>query len=479
MTVMARTSKKTQSVEEPNKMPIAYFLSLEVENFLCFKDKQVLDLCDKNGNPAQWTVILGDNGVGKTTLLRCIAGMSATIGESKKEIMPIFYHPIYHFNGLSERGNSFQVVTSSDWVIKADLAFGSKLTWLNPNLSNYKKFKKRPISCSFEQFRSHIDTFDINLSNVNSSDNDYYDFPGLICYGYGATRRVGKPNLSEQHYQENSASLFLENTSLINAEEWLLQTDYSSKYSEGKKQEDLHKQINSLKDIFKRVLPDVEDIDIFLQDHANGRPHVKFKMPYGWIPFVDMGLGYKTMMTWILDLVIRLYKRYPESDDPLSEPTIVLVDEIDLHLHPKWQRTIMDFLTKRFPNTQFIVTAHSPLVVQAAQDANIVLLRREGDRVVIDNNPEIIDNWRVDQILTSLFELPSARPATLDPLLKRREEILTKPKLTPKDKAELKASAEQIGHLPTGETPEDIQAMDIIRRAAKLLENQQKSDSHS
>jgi hypothetical protein len=202
-------------------------------------------------------------------------------------------------------------------------------------------------------------------------------------------------------------------------------------------------------------------------------------MPYGWIPFVDMGLGYKTMMTWILDLVIRLYKRYPKSDDPLSEPAIVLVDEIDLHLHPKWQRTIMDFLTKRFPNTQFIVTAHSPLVVQAAQDANIVLLRREGDRVVIDNNPEIIDNWRVDQILTSLFELPSARSATLDPLLKRREEILTKPKLTPKDKAELKAIAEQIGHLPTGETPEDIQAMDIIRRAAKLLENQQKSDSHS
>ncbi len=64
-------------------------------------------------------------------------------------------------------------------------------------------------------------------------------------------------------------------------------------------------------------------------------------------------------------------------------------------------------------------------------------------------------------------------------MLKRREEILTKPKLTPKDKAELKAIAEQIGHLPTGETPEDIQAMDIIRRAAKLLETQQKSDSHS
>jgi len=198
-------------------------------------------------------------------------------------------------------------------------------------------------------------------------------------------------------------------------------------------------------------------------------------MPYGWIPFADMGLGYKTMMTWILDLVIRLYKRYPESDDPLSEPAIVLVDEIDLHLHPKWQRTIMNFLTERFPNTQFIVTAHSPLVVQSAQNANIVLFRRESDRVVIDNNPEIIDNWRVDQILTTVFDLPSGRSAKLDPLVEEREIILTKSHLTQEDKARLNAIAEEIGDLPTGETPEDILAMDIIRRAAKLLEQQEKS----
>jgi predicted ATP-binding protein involved in virulence len=319
-------------------------------------------------------------------------------------------------------------------------------------------------------------------TNSSNDDVDYYwnvlrgggyfessaDYAGLICYGYGATRKVGKSSLTDKYYWETSASLFSENAPLINAEEWLLQTDYSSKYSKGQKQKDLQKQINDIKEIFKRALPDVEDVDIFLDEAQDSRPKLRFLMPYGWIPFADMGLGYKTMITWILDLVIRLYKRYPESNDPLSEPAIVLVDEIDLHLHPKWQRTIMDFLTQRFPNTQFIVTAHSPLVVQAAQDANIVLLRREGDRVVIENNPEIIDNWRVDQILTSLFELPSARSATLDPLLKRREEILTKPKLTPKDKAELKAIAEQIGHLPTGETPEDIQAMDIIRRAAKL-----------
>jgi ABC-type polar amino acid transport system ATPase subunit len=99
MTVMARTSKKTQAVEESNKIPIAYFLSLEVENFLCFKDKQVLDLSDKNGNPAQWTVILGDNGVGKTTLLRCLGCMEIQqtaqwVNKNGKEDNTPIYKPI-------------------------------------------------------------------------------------------------------------------------------------------------------------------------------------------------------------------------------------------------------------------------------------------------------------------------------------------------------------------------------------------------
>ena len=470
MTVMARTSKKTQLVEEPHKIPPAYFTVLEVENVLCFKDKQVLDLSDKNGNPAQWTVILGDNGVGKTTLLRCIAGMEMCPAgifpsEEGKEITN--YFPIF-FQLQNQKivlpWTDYQR-TKYGWEITSVAVYGVQLSYFKnyPNKNN----RNKKIKVRYKPGYLYITPPDGHLDLANLS--------GLICYGYGATRKVGKATLSdaslnEGYYKETSASLFLENPLLLNAEEWLLQTDYSSKYSKD------NKQINNIKEILKRVLPDVEDIEISLEDIPNPRPQVKFKMSYGdWIPFTDMGLGYKTMITWILDLVIRLYKRYPESDDPLSEPAIVLVDEIDLHLHPKWQRTIMDFLTERFPNTQFIVTAHSPLVVQAAQDANIVLLRREGDRVVIDNNPEIIDNWRVDQILTSLFELPSARSATLDPLLKRREEILTKSKLTPKDKAELKAIAEQIGHLPTGETPEDIQAMDIIRRAAKLLEQKEKS----
>src|SRR5262249_43351784 len=61
--------------------------------------------------------------------------------------------------------------------------------------------------------------------------------------------------------------------------------------------------------------------------------------------------------------------------DPLAGRALVGIDEIDLHLHPRWQRTVLPQLADLFPNTQFIVTTHSPIVVQAAIDRNFAVLR--------------------------------------------------------------------------------------------------------
>jgi predicted ATP-binding protein involved in virulence len=86
----------------------------------------------------------------------------------------------------------------------------------------------------------------------------------------------------------------------------------------------------------------------------------------------------------------------------------VLVDEIDLHLHPEWQRKIIAHLTKYFPNTQFIVTAHSPLVVQSAEKINLVLLKHEkGSDHVNIVQPKIpsYQGWSLEEILTELMGL--------------------------------------------------------------------------
>src|SRR5262249_20242655 len=161
------------------------------------------------------------------------------------------------------------------------------------------------------------------------------------------------------------------------------------------------------KDVLIRILPDVTDIRFTTPTQERPNPSVEFRTPYGWVPLRQLGYGYRTMIAWVVDFASRMVERYPDSPRPLAQPALALVDEIDLHVHPKWQRELIGFLTERFPNTQFIVTAHSPLIVQAATEANIALLKREGDHVVIENHPETIRGWRVDQILTSdLFGLP-------------------------------------------------------------------------
>lgn len=70
-------STETTQGSTPEAVPPAYFLSLSVENVRCFREKQTLDLSNGTGRPAQWTLILGENGIGKTTLLQLLAGMQA------------------------------------------------------------------------------------------------------------------------------------------------------------------------------------------------------------------------------------------------------------------------------------------------------------------------------------------------------------------------------------------------------------------
>jgi predicted ATP-binding protein involved in virulence len=178
----------------------------------------------------------------------------------------------------------------------------------------------------------------------------------------------------------------------------------------------------------------------------------------------------------MVDFASRMFDLYPESENPLAEPAVVLTDEIDSHLHPKWQRELIDYLTNLFPNTQFIVTTHSPLIVQAAaRDANIIVCRREGDHIVIDQSVEAVKNWPTDQVLTSdLFDLPTARPKEIEPFLEERQKILSKAKLTKKDEKRLTELENEIGFMPVSENVEDDKAMDIIRRAAEHLQSEVK-----
>ncbi|HEV7668539.1 MAG TPA: AAA family ATPase [Thermoanaerobaculia bacterium] len=270
-----------------------------------------------------------------------------------------------------------------------------------------------------------------------------------------------------------TASLFSDYVNLVDAEEWLLVEDYARTREISEPQAEL--RLERVKAILIDLLPDVSALRVAQRKSRPGeriRPAIEVLTPYGWVSLSDLSLGYRTMIAWTVDFASRLFELYPDSPNPLAEPAVVLVDEVDLHLHPKWQRQLRSHLTERFPRTQFVVTAHSPLVVQASENENLVVLRREGDHVVIDNDVETVRGWRIDQVLTSdLFGLETARPPEYDGVISRRNELLTRGgPLRGQDERDLESLEARIVSLPAGENAEDQRAMDVIRRAAAKLQ---------
>jgi ABC-type multidrug transport system ATPase subunit len=444
-------------VPSPDDLPPAYFLSLTLENVRCFGPEQTLDLSDGDGRPAQWTVLLGDNGTGKTTLLQAIAGMQtlevSEDGEGEK-ILPILSEGAEPFLGWQRRVHRSP---SDQMSLQVGIGFLNKLS--GP--------KKREATFELKQSGLTI------IAKGSEFRNDE-----IRCTAYGASRRMGDRTF-ETSPRADVVRLFTEEEDEIpSAGKWLHRLDYAAKSGKEKARTQLNKVVSVLSDSDKGILPDVDDLRFQESEDDTSPPDVEFHTPYGWVTIDQLSLGYRTMIAWVVDLARRLFNRYPDSDNPLAEPAVCLVDEIDLHLHPKWQRKIIDFLSDRFPNTQFIVTAHSPLVVQAAEDANIALLKRvevdDGDDYVeIHNDMEPVGNLRVDQILTSdLYGLESARPPRLDDLIEERQKILAKSELTKEDEERLDEIERKIGDLPSGETKEQREAMDFIERVADRLEDE-------
>jgi energy-coupling factor transporter ATP-binding protein EcfA2 len=421
---------------------MAYLVDLTVRNVRCFgPEEQTLRLADSDGNPAPWTVILGDNGVGKTTLLQCLVALE----------------PHRHFLALDEEARPLvrlPTQPSEEWRIYRD-----------PNRADETSIRGRvAIGKTPREIVEVVVPTSARTANLEPKRDTY--LRALRCCAYGATRRMGSPK-SGRSLEDPSASLFLDDVALVDAEEWLLVEDYAlrrvrSDYTE--------RRWERVKQVLTDLLPDAEDLRIRESRSASPKPRLEVKTPYGWVGLSDLSLGYRTMIAWTIDLASRLFELYPRSPDPLAEPAVVLVDEVDLHLHPKWQRELRRHLTERFPAAQFVVTAHSPLVVQASENENIVVLRREGDHVVIDNDVETVRGWRVDQVLTSdLFGLKTARPPEYDNVIAKRNEILSKGSLDAYDRETLKGLEARIAELPAGETPDDIEAMEIIREAAARL----------
>jgi len=266
-------------------------------------------------------------------------------------------------------------------------------------------------------------------------------------------------------------------TELYDNEQMLrdLQFAYASQTREDP--ERAQRDLNHLKNVIVKILPEdlnPDHIEIYSPDNLGRGEKSGVYLPTftGSVAFSELSLGYRTTLAWTADFAWRLMRQYPESNNPFAEPAVVLIDEIDLHLHPRWQLSIMRDLSQIFPATQFIATSHSPLMAQVAEKENFVLcIKRQEERdVVIENDPNVVRGWRVDQILTSeLFGGLGARSPEIEDLFVQRDELLAKPSRSADEEAELERFRGQIAELPTAQFPSEQKAMDSIREAAALL----------
>ena len=157
------------------------------------------------------------------------------------------------------------------------------------------------------------------------------------------------------------------------------------------------------------LFPEVLDVTFEASGGTDSQVIVKFLTKDGTVRFDQFGASvYQTSLTWLSDFCKRMFELYPKSKNPLHEEAVVLVDELDLHLHPKWQRDIVPTLSKEFPKVQFIVTTHSPHVLQSMEDVNLYVLRRDAESGEITAERSNVTNftgWTVEEILGVTMEL--------------------------------------------------------------------------
>lgn len=93
------------------------------------------------------------------------------------------------------------------------------------------------------------------------------------------------------------------------------------------------------------------------------------------VPFDDLSQGMISIFNWLGVLAQRLYDFYPDADKPEDRHAVIMIDEIDAHLHPDWQRRLVELTKKFFPNVQVLATSHSPLLAGALHKEELCALK--------------------------------------------------------------------------------------------------------
>jgi hypothetical protein len=359
-----------------------------VENVRCI-ERAEMDFTGPDGGEARaWTILLGQNGIGKSSLLRSIALVLCG----------------------SEAMSDLLGADPDVWIRQ-----GQDAALIRAHLRTAEG-EARTAELRLTRGKSVTDALVANREGMAELDRAFANrgqVRNYLTIGYGASRRLSGAMFTtdvegaspfRNPRARNVASLFSADAALASVASWAMTLDYR----EGKKG---RQQISR---IFDDVTPGVsfESID-------KERGDLVFKTPDGLIPLRQLSDGYQQMIGWCGDLLYRVSRTIDVTDfaKPMNLRGLLIVDEIDLHLHPVWQRRLRDFLTRKFPQFQILGTTHSPLTAHQAGEEELFVLRRPAPDAPpkLDHIEAAPNQMLIQHLLVSpIFEIDTAVSLTVE-----------------------------------------------------------------
>ena len=196
----------------------------------------------------------------------------------------------------------------------------------------------------------------------------------------------------------------------------------------------------------------------------------QFITPDGMVPLNVLSQGTQSLIQWCAQLIIGYAKFYDFPKSLENKAGVLLVDEIDAHLHPSWQRRILPALVRQYPSLQIFCSAHSPMPLAGLKAGQVQLLKRGAKGTVeITRSESDIFGWSADEIYTSFLGVEPTDMATTEKLDRIRKLRLREAKLTSAERRELQSLREDVGlRLSGGSVPREAEALATdLRRSAR------------
>lgn len=393
-----------------------FLKELRLKNFKCHENLTFRFDCDDRKQPIRKTTfILGENGTGKSAVLKAIA--------------------------LLTSGSS----SLSDVMGDPDSWIRNKKPYCELSaIIVTQKGEERPITLKIQRGHSVAKIMQANKGSLDQidaaiakADRNYF------VVGYGASRRlnrggetffVGSHRMSSPR-SKNIQTLFDPDAPLVSLANWAMELEYSR----GKT------GMAIVKDALNQFL--VDNVQFKTTDKK--QKTLIFSTPDGDVPLEQLSDGYQNVTAWVGDLMFNITTTFGDYREPLQARGLLLIDEIDLHLHPRWQRLLHNFLQEKLPNFQVIATTHSPLTAQQAGKDELYALKRINKKVELvpfEGSPKKV---LLHQLLTSpVFGLPSDESLQVQEAKENVKESQRKKPLSTAGKAKLKKSKAFLAEVP-------------------------------